>query len=103
MMLILPKDAMRLLPATAIHGSSRQASCGSWNGTGDQVGASASRGTPASMAAIMTVSVCADDRPPSARRRDPAPAVTILTPGALRLQRETQADCARYDSLRRTS
>ena len=36
-----------------------------------------------------------------ARRRDPAPTVTILTPDALRLQHEPQADCARYDSLRR--
>jgi hypothetical protein len=38
-----------------------------------------------------------------ARRRDPAPAVTILTPDALRLHHEPQADCARYDSLRRAS
>ncbi|TJW12882.1 MAG: IS21 family transposase [Mesorhizobium sp.] len=38
-----------------------------------------------------------------ARRRDPGPAVTILTPDALRLQHEPQADCARYDSLRRAS
>ena len=38
-----------------------------------------------------------------ARRRDPAPAVTILTPDALRLRHEPQADCARYDSLRRAS
>ena len=38
-----------------------------------------------------------------ARRRDPAPAVTILTPDALRLAHEPQADCARYDSLRRAS
>jgi transposase len=38
-----------------------------------------------------------------ARRRDPTPAVTILTPDALRLQHEPQADCARYDSLRRAS
>jgi transposase len=37
------------------------------------------------------------------RRRDPAPAVTILTPDALRLRHEPQADCARYDSLRRAS
>jgi transposase len=36
-----------------------------------------------------------------ARRRDPAPAVTILTPEALRLHHEPAADCARYDSLRR--
>jgi transposase len=38
-----------------------------------------------------------------ARRRDPAPTVTILTPDALRLAHEPQADCARYDSLRRAS
>ena len=38
-----------------------------------------------------------------ARRRDPAPPVTILTPDALRLAHEPQADCARYDSLRRAS
>ena len=38
-----------------------------------------------------------------ARRRDPAPAVTILTPDALRLAHEPVADCARYDSLRRAS
>ena len=38
-----------------------------------------------------------------ARRRDPAPAKTILTPDALRLAHEPQADCARYDSLRRAS
>jgi hypothetical protein len=38
-----------------------------------------------------------------ARRRDPAPAVTILTPDALRLIHEPQADCARYDTLRRAS
>lgn len=38
-----------------------------------------------------------------ARRRDPAPAVTILTPDALRLAIEPRADCARYDSLRRAS
>ena len=37
------------------------------------------------------------------RRRDPAPAVTILTPDALRRRHEPQADCARYDSLRRAS
>ncbi len=36
-----------------------------------------------------------------ARRRDPAPAVTILTPDALRLQHAPIADCARYDRLRR--
>lgn len=38
-----------------------------------------------------------------ARRRDPTPAITILTPDALRLRHEPQADCARYDSLRRAS
>jgi transposase len=38
-----------------------------------------------------------------ARGRDPAQAVTILTPDALRLAIEPQADCARYDSLRRAS
>src|SRR6476659_6971052 len=38
-----------------------------------------------------------------ARRRDPAPAVTIITPDALRLQHEPQADCARSDTLRRAS
>jgi hypothetical protein len=36
-----------------------------------------------------------------ARQREPAPAVTIMTPEALRLQHEPAADCARYDSLRR--
>lgn len=36
-----------------------------------------------------------------ARRREPAPAVTILTPEALRLRHEPTADCARYDRLRR--
>jgi transposase len=38
-----------------------------------------------------------------ARRRDPAPAITILTPDALRLTYEPMADCARYDTLRRVS
>ena len=38
-----------------------------------------------------------------ARRRDPAPAITIITPDALRLQHEPRADCARYDTLRRAS
>jgi len=38
-----------------------------------------------------------------ARRRDPVPTVTILTPDALRLAHEPVADCARYDSLRRAS
>ena len=36
-----------------------------------------------------------------ARRRAPAPVVTILTPDALQLRHEPVADCARYDSLRR--
>ena len=36
-----------------------------------------------------------------ARRRDPGPSVTIMTPEALRLRHEPAADCARYDSLRR--
>jgi hypothetical protein len=34
------------------------------------------------------------------RRREPGPAVTILTPEALRLQHLPIADCARYDRLR---
>jgi hypothetical protein len=38
-----------------------------------------------------------------ARQRDPASAITILTPDALRLAHEPVADCARYDSLRRAS
>ena len=38
-----------------------------------------------------------------ARRRDPAPAATILTPEALRLHHAPIADCARYDRLRRAS
>jgi hypothetical protein len=38
-----------------------------------------------------------------ARRRDPAPAATILTPDALRLQHAPIADCARYDRLRKAS
>jgi hypothetical protein len=36
-----------------------------------------------------------------ARRREPAPPLTIATPEALRLTCEPVADCARYDSLRR--
>jgi hypothetical protein len=36
-----------------------------------------------------------------ARSRDPAPAVTIMTPDALRLQHAPLADCNRYDRLRR--
>lgn len=35
-----------------------------------------------------------------ARRQQPAPPVTILTPDALRLCHEPLADCARYDTLR---
>jgi transposase len=35
-----------------------------------------------------------------ARRRDPGPTATILTPNALRLQHAPIADCARYDQLR---
>ena len=37
------------------------------------------------------------------RRREPGPAPTILTPAALQLRHLPLADCARYDSLRRTS
>jgi hypothetical protein len=37
-----------------------------------------------------------------ARQRDPAPPVAILTPAALALRSAPAADCARYDSLRRT-
>ena len=36
-----------------------------------------------------------------ARKRDLGPAVTILTPAALRLRHAPIADCARYDRLRR--
>ena len=36
-----------------------------------------------------------------ARRRDPAPVVTVLTPEALRLRQAPLSDCARYDRLRR--
>jgi hypothetical protein len=35
-----------------------------------------------------------------ARKKDPAPAATILTPEALRLSCAPVADCSRYDSLR---
>ena len=38
-----------------------------------------------------------------ARSRDPAPAVTLQIPDALRLAHEPVADCARYDRLRRAS
>jgi transposase len=37
-----------------------------------------------------------------ARSRDPAPPVTIMTPDGLKLQHAPIADCARYDTLRRT-
>lgn len=36
-----------------------------------------------------------------ARSREPARAITIMTPDALRLHHEPAADCARYDNLRR--
>ena len=36
------------------------------------------------------------------RRRDPVPPATILAPAALTLRHAPIADCARYDSLRRT-
>jgi hypothetical protein len=36
-----------------------------------------------------------------ARRREPAKPITIITPEALRLRFEPDADCARYDRLRR--
>jgi hypothetical protein len=36
-----------------------------------------------------------------ARRKDPGPPVTIMTPDALQLHHAPLADCARYDSLRR--
>ena len=38
-----------------------------------------------------------------ARKRDPAPAITIITPDALKLRHPPIADCARYDSLRRAN
>jgi hypothetical protein len=38
-----------------------------------------------------------------ARRRDPGPVATILTPDVLQLRHPPIADCARYDSLRRAS
>lgn len=38
-----------------------------------------------------------------ARRRDPALALTILTPDALKLRHAPIADCARYDRLRHAS
>jgi transposase len=36
-----------------------------------------------------------------ARRRDPGPPITVLTPAALVLRHAPTADCARYDTLRR--
>jgi transposase len=38
-----------------------------------------------------------------ARKKDPEPAVTIITPEALRLRHAPAADCARYDSLREST
>jgi hypothetical protein len=38
-----------------------------------------------------------------ARRREPPPPDTIMTPEALHLAHEPVADCARYDSLRRAA
>ena len=38
-----------------------------------------------------------------ARRREPAPPATIMTPEALRLTHEPAADCGRYDDLRRAA
>ena len=38
-----------------------------------------------------------------ARQRDPGPAVSIVTPEALRLRHAPVADCARYDRLRRVN
>jgi transposase len=38
-----------------------------------------------------------------ARSRDPAPAMTIMTPDALRLHHTPLADCNRYDRLRRSA
>jgi hypothetical protein len=35
-----------------------------------------------------------------ARRRDPGPPLTIVTPDALKLRQVPLADCARYDQLR---
>jgi hypothetical protein len=36
------------------------------------------------------------------RRREPVAPIAIMTPERLRLRHEPAADCARYDSLRRT-
>jgi hypothetical protein len=38
-----------------------------------------------------------------ARKRDPGPSMTIMTPEALQLRHAPMADCTRYDSLRRAS
>ena len=38
-----------------------------------------------------------------ARKRDPAPPITILTPESLTLRHAPTADCTRYDTLRRAS
>jgi hypothetical protein len=38
-----------------------------------------------------------------ARKKDPGPAVTIMTPEALQLRHAPLADCSRYDSLRSAS
>jgi hypothetical protein len=38
-----------------------------------------------------------------ARQRDPGPTATIHTPAALTLRHAPRSDCARYDSLRRSS
>ena len=36
-----------------------------------------------------------------ARQREPTATITVITPDALRLRHEPEADCARYDTLRR--
>ena len=38
-----------------------------------------------------------------ARRREPPPAPSIMTPDALQLRHAPVADCTRYDSLRRAT
>jgi sirohydrochlorin ferrochelatase len=38
-----------------------------------------------------------------ARRREPEPSATIMTPKVLQLAHEPVADCARYDNLRRAA
>ena len=55
-------------------------------------------GTPAEWTPARRAQI---DRNILSRHRAPAPAVTILTPDALRLRHLPIADCARYDSLRR--